>query len=161
MIETGAKPKRRLSDEVPDAIDTADNNDNEEVIKVKSEVKDVVEVKKEKKDSTASGEQCFYSVYSDRETTPDKNCKINVKRSIPGDDSGLMEDLVLVINKEFIREQDSKGVTRVKWFLHSLEQMEMVGRVTRNVGTGHLTGDIVRYRVLTFIHIVPRLKMIS
>ena len=67
-------------------------------------------------------------------------------RTIPGDDSGLYEELALVIDKEFIREQDSKAVTRVKWFLHSLEQMEMVGRVTKNVGTGHLTGDIVRYR---------------
>ena len=70
-------------------------------------------------------------------------------RSIPGDDSGLLEELVLVVDKEFIREKEfiqekevasslleartgetdpSLTVTRTKWFTSSLEQMELVSQ---------------------------------
>lgn len=59
-----------------------------------------------------------------------------------------MEELVLVIDKDFIREQDGKGITRIKWFLHSLEQMEMIGRVERNLQSQHVGGDVVRCSML-------------
>ena len=70
-------------------------------------------------------------------------------RSIPGDDSGLLEEIVLVVDKEFIREKEfiqekeaasslleartgdtdpSLTVTRTKWFTSSLEQMELVSQ---------------------------------
>ena len=110
------KPKRRLSDEVPDAIDEADDDNDVRSVTKQSECVDE-RARVEKKDSRA-GDQCFYSVYSDRESSPEKSCKVSVQRSIPGDDSGLMEDLVLVINKEFIREQDNKGVTRLVLFYY-------------------------------------------
>ena len=110
------KPKRRLSDEVPDAIDEADDDNDVRSVTKQSECVDE-RARVEKKDSRG-GDQCFYSVYSDRESSPEKSCKVSVQRSIPGDDSGLMEDLVLVINKEFIREQDNKGVTRLVLFYY-------------------------------------------
>ena len=46
-------------------------------------------------------------------------------RSIPGDDSGLLEELVLLVDREFIRERAARAeVTRTKWFTSSLEQMD-------------------------------------
>ena len=126
--EENSEPiKRRSSDEIPDAIDTADD-DGEDKNKF------AARASKESKETNARSAQ-FYSQSSVRETSPEvegRSCKVNVTRSVPGDDSGLMEELCLVIDKEFIREQDKRGVTRVKWFLHSLEQMEMVGRVDRD-----------------------------
>ncbi len=54
---------------------------------------------------------------------------MNVLRSIPGDDSGLLEELVLLVDREFIREREAGAeVTRTKWFTSSLEQMELVRR---------------------------------
>ena len=35
--------------------------------------------------------------------------QVNVLRSIPGDDSGLGEELVLVIGKDQLQEQDRRG----------------------------------------------------
>ena len=69
--------------------------------------------------------QGFYSVYTDRETSPgavDKGARVAVLRTIPGDDGGEVEELVLLISSEFIREQDLKEITRVKWFLPSIEE---------------------------------------
>ena len=54
---------------------------------------------------------------------------MNVVRNIPGDDSGVGEELVLVISKDQLQEQDRRGVTRARWFLHSLEEMELVGKL--------------------------------
>ena len=122
---------RRSSDEVPDAIDKADDlNCGAEMERdITSRLADT-EVRAEAKVSVGSDN--FYSSHSEREreTSPsDKSCKVNVVRNIPGDDSGLGEELVLVISKEQLQEQDRRGVTRARWFLHSLEEMELVGKL--------------------------------
>ena len=72
-----------------------------------------------------------------------------VLRTIPGDDSGEVDELVLLISSEFIREQDLKGLTRVKWFLHRIEQLDMVGRVSGGVTKSqHVLGDKVKCALL-------------
>jgi len=147
---------RRSSDEVPDAIDQADILREEEKdvttnldeLSKETELKRVSTVSEQSNDS-----QCFYSVYTDRETSPgavDKGAMVAVLRTIPGDDSGEVEELVLLVSSEFIREQDMKGITRVKWFLHSIEQLDMVGRVKgEQVGKSqHVTGDLVKCSLL-------------
>ena len=63
----------------------------------------------------------------------DTGARVAVLRTIPGYDGGEVEELVLLICSEFIREQDLKGTTRVKWFLHNIEQLDMVGRVSGGV----------------------------
>ena len=96
--------------------------------------------------------QGFYSVYTDRETSPgalDKGAMVAVLRTIPGDDAGEVEELVLLISSEFIREQDLKGITRVKWFLHSIKQLDMVRRVSGGVTKPrHVLGDKVKCALL-------------
>ena len=71
---------------------------------------------------------------------------MNVLRSIPGDDSGLLEELVLLVDREFIREREPGAeVTRTKWFTSSLEQMELVRREGGgDRSSGHVIGDRVR-----------------
>ena len=70
-------------------------------------------------------------------------------RSIPGDDSGLLEELVLLVDREFIREREAGAeVTRTKWFTSSLEQMELVRREGGGGKSGHVTGDRVGDHVL-------------
>ena len=36
------------------------------------------------------------------------------------------EELQLTLGKEFLREQSRTGITKVKWFLHSLEKVAQV-----------------------------------
>ena len=90
----------------------------------------------------------FYTMYrrTEKEKSPagiDRECRLSVERIIPGDDSGAGEHLVLSIDAEFIREQEGKGGTRVKWFLHSLEGCDMLkcegGKIT-----AHLLFNTVR-----------------
>ena len=70
--------------------------------------------------------------------------QVNVLRSIPGDDSGLLEELVLLVDRKFIREREAGAeVTRTKWFTSSLEQMELVRREGGGGKSGHLIGDRV------------------
>ena len=70
-------------------------------------------------------------------------------RSIPGDDSGLLEELVLLVDREFIREREAGAeVTRTKWFTSSLEQMELVRREGGGGKSGHVIGDRVGVHVL-------------
>ena len=71
---------------------------------------------------------------------------MNVLRSIPGDDSGLLEELVLLVDREFIREREPGAeVARTKWFTSSLEQMELVRREGGgDRSSGHVIGDRVR-----------------
>ena len=70
--------------------------------------------------------------------------QVNVLRSIPGDDSGLLEELVLLVDREFIREREAGAeVTRTKWFTSSLEQMELVRREGGGGKSGHVIGDRV------------------
>ena len=70
---------------------------------------------------------------------------MNVLRSIPGDDSGLLEELVLLVDREFIRERAAGAeVTRTKWFTSSLEQMELVKREGGRSRSEHVIGDTVR-----------------
>lgn len=144
---------RRSSDEVPDAIEKADVVMREEEPDVTTSLDEIAKDKELTRVSAVSDQsndsQCFYSVYTDRETSPgavDKGAMVAVLRTIPGDDSGEVEELVLLVSSEFIREQDMKGVTRVKWFLHSIEQLDMVGRVKEEeLGKSqHVTGDLVK-----------------
>jgi len=154
--ETSKSGSRRFSDEIPDAIDQAD-------VVMRDEEKDITtsldEVAKQRDarvsavSNQSNDSQGFYSVYTDRETSPgaaDKGAMVPVLRTIPGDDSGEVEELVLLINSEFIREQDLKGMTRVKWFLHSIEQLDMVGRVNGGevAKSQHVTGDKVKCALL-------------
>jgi hypothetical protein len=75
--------------------------------------------------------------------------RVAVLRTIPGDDGGEVEELVLLISSEFIREQDLKGITRVKWFLHSIEHLDMVGRGSGGVSKSqHMLGDKVMCALL-------------
>jgi len=147
---------RRSSDECPDAIEKADviNKDEEKDIsatldELESDNKlrtRVSTVSNQSNDSTG-----FYSVYTDRETSPgavDKGARVAVLRTIPGDDSGEVEVLVLSITSEFIREQDLKGLTRVKWFMHSIEQLDMLGSVKGVKKSQHVVGDMVRCALL-------------
>ena len=36
------------------------------------------------------------------------------------------EELQLTLGKEYLREQSRTGITKVKWFLHSLEKVEVL-----------------------------------
>ena len=36
------------------------------------------------------------------------------------------EELQLTLGKEYLREQSRTGITKVKWFLHSLERVEVL-----------------------------------
>ena len=36
------------------------------------------------------------------------------------------EELQLTLGKEYLREQSRTGITKVKWFLHSLENVEVL-----------------------------------
>ena len=36
------------------------------------------------------------------------------------------EELQLTLGREYLREQSRTGITKVKWFLHSLERVEVV-----------------------------------
>ena len=122
---------RRSSDEVPDAIDKADDLSCVAGLEgdITSRLADI-EVRAEAKVSVGSDN--FYSSQGEREreaSPSDKSCKVSVVRNIPGDDSGLGEELVLVISKDQLQEQDRRGVTRARWFLHSLEEMELVGKL--------------------------------
>jgi len=150
--EGSKNESRRSSDEVPDAIDQADVLREEEK-DVTTSLEELSRDTEHKRVSTVSEQsndsQCFYSVYTDRETSPgavDKGAMVAVLRTIPGDDSGEVEELVLLVSSEFIREQDMKGITRVKWFLHSIEQLDMIGRVKGEEAgkSQHVTGDLVK-----------------
>ena len=67
-----------------------------------------------------------------------------VLRTITGDDGGEVE-----FSSEFIREQDLKGITRVNWFLHSIEHLDMVGRGSGGVSKSqHMLGDKVMCALL-------------
>ena len=67
-------------------------------------------------------------------------------RSIPGDDSGLLEELVLLVDRDFIRERVAGAeVTRTKWFTSSLEQMELVKREGGGSRSDHVIGDKVSH----------------
>ena len=71
--------------------------------------------------------------------------QVNVLRSIPGDDSGLGEELVLVIGKDQLQEQDRRGATRARWFLHSLQQLELLDKQEPSGRSdSHVAGDRVR-----------------
>jgi len=79
--------------------------------------------------TNAADADSFYSMYKAKETSPAgkvNECQISVERSLPGDDSGYTEKLTLSIDKEFIREQRDGEGTRVKWFLHSLEGLDVL-----------------------------------
>eukprot|EP00092_Neocalanus_flemingeri_P010449 GFUD01011260.1.p1 GENE.GFUD01011260.1~~GFUD01011260.1.p1 ORF type:complete len:1434 (+),score=529.61 GFUD01011260.1:103-4404(+) len=157
VSEVSKAGSRRSSDEAVDAIEQADvvmreeENDVtkslEEMVSKERELNRVSTVSNKSNDSTG-----FYSVYTDRETSPgavDKGAMVAVLRAIPGDDSGEVEELVLSISSEFIREQDLKGITRVKWFLHSIEQLDMVGRVKGDrIKSQHVLGDKVKCALL-------------
>ena len=143
--------RRRSSDEIPDAIDKADDIIGGE--DVKEETKEPTETAETK---PAGEEQSFYSMYGagDRAASgsPEQaaQCRVAVLRTIPGDDSGLAEELWLAMDREFIREQEAGGGsgaqrTRVKWFTHSLEQVELVQPPAAATGhSDHVTGDKVR-----------------
>ena len=142
--------RRRSSDEIPDAIDKADDIIGGE--DVKEETKEPTEAAETK---PAGEEQSFYSMYGagDRAASgsPEQaaQCRVAVLRTIPGDDSGLAEELWLAMDREFIREQEavSSGAqrTRVKWFTHSLEQVELVQPPAAATShSDHVTGDKVR-----------------
>ena len=74
----------------------------------------------------------------------DKGARVAVLRTITGDDGGEVE-----FSSEFIREQDLKGITRVKWFLHSIEHLDMVGRGSGGVSKSqHMLGDKVMCALL-------------
>jgi len=157
-VSEGSKSgSRRSSDEVPDAIEQADVVLREEEKDISASLDELVSKERDvARVSTVSNQsndsQGFYSVYTDRETSPgavDKGARVAVLRTIPGDDSGEVEELVLLISSEFIREQDLKGITRVKWFLHSIEQLDMVGRVSDGViKSQHVVGDKVKCALL-------------
>ena len=71
----------------------------------------------------------LYAMYKQKESSPScraDECILPVERIIPGDDSGHTDNLTLAIDKEFIREQKDGEGTRVKWFLHSLEGMDVL-----------------------------------
>ena len=118
-VSEGSKSvSRRSSDEVPDAIEQADVVMREEEKDISSTLDELVSKERDHaRVSTVSNQsndsQGFYSVYTDRETSPgavDKGARVAVLRTIPGDDSGEVEELVLLISSEFIREQDLKGL---------------------------------------------------
>jgi len=100
-----------------------------------SKVEDVGESRD--KDKSETPDVCLPStpdIYSySRNTSPDsevgledKGVRLSVKVALQGDDSGeCVECLELAISSQFLREM-AGGVTRVKWFRHSLEQVEMV-----------------------------------
>ena len=153
MESTKAASRRRSSDEIPDAIDKADDIIGGE------DVKEETKMPTETAETKPPGEeQSFYSMYGagDRaaSSSPEQaaQCRVAVLRTIPGDDSGLAEELWLAMDREFIREQEAGGGgsgaqrTRVKWFTHSLEQVELV-QPPAAATTGHsdhVTGDKVR-----------------
>ena len=150
LESTQPASRRRSSDEIPDAIDKADDIIGGEDVKEETKVPAVTAETK-----PAGEEQSFYSMYGagDRAASgsPEQaaQCRVAVLRTIPGDDSGLAEELWLAIDREFIREQEA-GVggaqrTRVKWFTHSLEQVELVQPPAAATGhSDHVTGDKVR-----------------
>ena len=153
VVSEGSKSwsrSRRSSDVVPDAIEQADVVMREEEKDLSASLYELARVSKVSNHSNDS--QGFYLVYTDRDTSPgvvDKGARVAVLRTIPGDDSGEVEELVLLISSEFIREQDLKGLTRVKWFLHRIEQLDMVGRVSGGVTKSqHVLGDKVKCALL-------------
>jgi len=145
---------RRNSDEVPDGTDQAECLEEKDISSTLDDMNtngNSKETRVSTVSNISSDSQGIYSSYADRENSPgliDQGSKVAVFRSIPGDDSGEEEKLFLYISSEFIREQDMKGATRVKWFLHSLEQFEMIGRVSANEKSEHVTGDRVKCALL-------------
>ena len=92
------------------------------------------------------------------------DAQVNVLRSIPGDDSGLLEELVLLVDREFIREREAGAeVTRTKWFTSSLEQMELVRNEAGGKSSNHLIGDRVGHHQLfaEFISHVMSITQVS
>lgn len=139
VISENVTPVRRSSDEVPDAIDKVEDEK-------RTSPEDSKDVKI--KEDEASVVSLYDVAREDRENSPElSHCtKVNVLRSIPGDDSGLLEELVLLVDREFIREREPGAeVTRTKWFTSSLEQMELVRREGGgDRSSGHVIGDRVR-----------------
>merc|ERR1719397_683390 len=140
---------RRFS-EVLDAIDKADDVTEEGEMEEEDIISQLAGSKVRGEAKISVGSDNFYSSNNserERERSPsDKSCKVNVLRSIPGDDSGLEEELVLVISKDQLQEQDRRGVIRARWFLHSLEQLELLDKLEPKVGghQSHVCGDRVR-----------------
>ena len=142
--ETVKSVSRRSSDEIPDAIDNADDLVDADEKKEVTSGPEVNEVRAEAKTSVDSDN--FYSSNTERESSPsDRACRVNVLRSIPGDDSGLGEELVLVISKDQLEEVERRGAVRARWFLHSLQQLDLVDKPeTRGAADSHVAGDRVR-----------------
>lgn len=108
-------------------------------------------------DEPSDLQSSFYSMYSgQKEPSPSlpaedqrAACRLSVERQIPGDDSGGGGvAAILTVDKEFIREQapgaNGAGITRVKWFLHSLESCDMLQHSEDGQVTVHLCFNTVR-----------------
>ena len=104
-------------------IDKADDNVRGEEDKMKRRPRFILGQKKR-----GHSEQSFYSMYGagDRaaSSSPEQaaQCRVAVLRTIPGDDSGLAEELWLTKDQQFIREQEagSSAMQRTvfKWFIY-------------------------------------------